>query len=141
MSTIVIVSIHKYHKIIIKNPKINTIKTYDESSNSSANVGKSYDENFKKGFYDALIPSMFSSMENTLISRGFTKESVKIYSYTMQSRLNRTKLENETWDCVSTYSPDQMINKPTDIYEKCFSKWSNSFFFEENSDATSLLKR
>lgn len=127
VSTIAIVSIYKYYKIIIKN--------------SSTNVIETYDENFKKGFYDSYISSMFFSLENTLISRGFTKESVEIYSFTMQSRLNRTKLENETWNCVSKYSQYQMINNTIDIHEKCFNKWGNTFFFEENSDAMSLLKR
>ena len=100
-----------------------------------------YDATFKKSYYDGFIASMFNSLQNSLLSQGFTRESVSTYISTMKSRLNRTQLENTTWSCVQKYSYQEMINNANKVYGDCFDRWSNEFFFVTNKDVTSVLKK
>lgn len=100
-----------------------------------------YDADFKKSYYDGFIVSMFNSLQNSLLSQGFNSSSVNSYISTMKSRLNRTQLENATWSCVSKYSYQDMVNNSTTVYNDCFDKWLNNFFFVTNKDVSNVLKK
>ena len=93
---------------------------------------ENYDANSKKAFYDTLINGMFSSLQDTIVSNGYTKDSAAEYIKTLKGRLNRTELENKTWGCVSQHSIEEMTHT-TSIIDECFGDWANSFF-TKNSD-------
>jgi len=102
-------------------------------------LAQNYDANFKKSFYDSLINGMFTSLQDTIISNGYTKASAEEYVKTLKGRLNRTELENKTWGCVSQHSMEEMIHT-TSIIDECFGDWANSFF-TQNADTLSILQQ
>ena len=99
-----------------------------------------YDAKFKKNFYDEFIANYFQSLQQGLMNNVYKNESTYQYVSTLKARLNRKDLENATWGCVSQYSEKQ-IAQSKNLTEKCFTKWSQKFMFEENADTISILKR
>lgn len=95
----------------------------------------------KKEFYDGYIPSMFSSLRQSLISQGFTSSSVDKYITAMQPRLDRTSLENGTWACVSKYTMETLVNNAERISDECFNNWLYDFFINKNRDLMNLLQK
>lgn len=98
-----------------------------------------YDSDFKKSYYDNFIPVMFVSLEQSLLSQGYTAPSVNTYVATLKAKLNRTELEQSTWDCISRYTVQQMQNP--DVVLHCFGGWSNNFFAVENAKALEILRK
>ena len=98
-----------------------------------------YDNDFKNSFYDSFVTGMFEGLKGSLLSQGFTASSVNAYVAVLKPKVNRTTLEQSSWDCVSRYTVQQMMTPG--IVDHCFEKWSNNFFFVENSKALDLLKR
>lgn len=95
----------------------------------------------KKEFYDNFIPSMFSSLEQSLLSKGFTQSSVRKYIGTLKSRMNRTSFENATWACISKYTLETLDANAESITDECFGSWLNKFFINDNKDLMNLLQK
>lgn len=100
-----------------------------------------YSAEFKKGFYDSFIASLFGSLKESLLSQGFQPASVHNYVSTLRARLDRTELEQASWSCVSKYPPETINQNPDKIITECFEKWNNDFFFVKNSKAIEILKK
>lgn len=99
-----------------------------------------YSNRFKQDFYDNFVASFFNTLQESLMKQNYKDRNVYDYVSTLKGRFDRTQLENETWACVSKYSPEQLKNS-NKILDECFDNWSNKFFFEANSDAISILKK
>ena len=94
-----------------------------------------YTENDKKLFYDGFLGSFFPSLEQSLVAKGIPRTKAAKYTTALKGRVSRTKLENETWACVSKYTLPQLEQ----INEECFSKWVNSLIFD-NKDLLQQLQ-
>ena len=100
----------------------------------------SSENEFKKAFYDGFEEEMFNSLKSSLLSEGFTKNSVNTYILTMKKRFNRTQLENATWNCVKNCTVNELTNTEK-VYEKCFNVWIDNYFFKTNSDVLYKLEK
>lgn len=98
-----------------------------------------YDNDFKTAFYDSFVVGMFEGLKGSLLSQGFTTSSVNTYIATLKPKVNRTTLEQSSWNCVSKYTIQQM--QTPGVVDHCFEKWSNYFFFVENEKALEILRK
>lgn len=95
----------------------------------------SYDDDFKKGFYDGYSNTYFTSLENYLLTQ-YPKTKVQPYIAALKGRFSRQELETKTWSCVSALPNNQLVNEQG---LKCMSLWVNPFM-EKNKDLQYMLK-
>lgn len=108
---------------------------------SASVLAYEYTAAWKKSFYDNYKASLFSSLKESLLSQHFSASGVDKYISVMKKRLNRSELEEQTWGCVSGYTPESILTKPEEVREKCFEEWNNNFFIRNNKDALILLRK
>lgn len=100
-----------------------------------------YTNEDKQEFYDAFSTEFFSSMNDELISNGFQKSGVYIYSTQLKSRFNRTELENASWACIAKYSPEQLSKDIQGITHECFASWIENFIGKNSDLAQKYLSK
>lgn len=106
---------------------------------STAALADTRTAEYKKNFYDNLQSGMIESIETSLIQQGFAAEKVKAYTIALKGRIDRQKLENSTWACVSKYTDEQLVSNKEQIAEECFSSWVTNLV-NQNIDLVDLLK-
>lgn len=98
-----------------------------------------YNNDFKVSFYDSFVSGMFEGLKESLLTQGFSTASVNTYIATLKPKVNRTSLEQASWDCVSKYSVTEM--QTPGVIDHCFEKWTNNFFFVDNVKSLDILKK
>jgi hypothetical protein len=99
-----------------------------------------YDANFKKSFYDGYLSSTWEALKQSLLEQGFEANSVNKYISILKINMNRTKLEDATWNCVKTFTPEQMKDGQI-VYDKCFADFMNDFVFVRNRNNFAVLQK
>ena len=94
---------------------------------------------YKKSFYDNLQSGMIQSIQASLVQSGVSADKAAKYTSALSSRIDRTKLENSTWACVSKYSDSELMAGKEKIAEECFSSWINELI-QQNSDLLNILQ-
>ena len=94
---------------------------------------------YKKSFYDNLQFGMIQSIQASLVQSGVSADKAAKYTSALSSRIDRTKLENSTWACVSKYSDSELMAGKEKIAEECFSSWINELI-QQNSDLLNILQ-
>lgn len=94
---------------------------------------------YKKNFYDNLQKGMITSINESLIQQGMPADKVQKYSSALNGRIDRQKMENSTWACVSKYSDSELMAGKEKIAEECFSGWVTELI-QQNSDLLNLLQ-
>ncbi len=120
--------------------KITTLTLLALLFSSTSCYAYDYPDSMKKEFYDNFIAGVGLGARQSLLSQGYEKTSVDYVVYKMQSRINRSELENATWSCVSQYTPEQMLQNTQQITQQCFSDWFMKFM-TDTSDLSKLLKK
>lgn len=143
---ILIITVNKAFAATVNMP---SAPSYGTSSVSNDNPSASYKQNTKpnysnedkKEFYDGFSSEFFNSMGEELISEGFQKSGVQIYTNQLKGRFNRAELENATWSCVSKYSVEQLIQNTEKITTECFGGWITKFIGDNADLAQKYLKK
>ena len=106
----------------------------------TAFAATTYSSEAKQAFYDTLVQGMMASMQDSLVKQGYPQANVQNYISKLTSRIDRTKLENSTWGCVTKYDENDMMNKKEEIAQKCFMTWTTELI-TQNADLMQYLKK
>ena len=104
---------------------------------TSSSYGLNLSSEEKENFYNGIVNNLFSSIEEGLISQGYSELRVKQYVTMMKGRINREELQNMTWSCVNKY--DNLEDKEQ-ISHKCFKRWVTKFIAIDNADLLQIIE-